>query len=99
MANDRSLPLGKMERGTVARGRTIEVPDTTQSTTVGFTDDGKPVKRAGRKFFGPGREVELASEEIRALRERGFLIDPDRTEPPLAEGPNFKETGTTPATA
>ena len=99
MANERPLPLGKLERGTVARGRTIEVPDTSQSITVGTTDDGRPIKRAGRKFYGPGREVELPAEEIRALRERGFLIDPDRTEPPLAEGPNFKETGAAPAVA
>ena len=93
MANEKGLPLPRMERGVVARGRTVEVPDASQSITVGTTEDGKPIKRAGRRFFGPGREVELPAEEIKALRERGFLIDPDRTEPPLAEGPNFKETG------
>jgi len=97
MANEKSLSLSRMERGTVARGRIIEVPETSQSITVGTTDDDKPIKRAWRKFFGPAREVELPAEEIRALRERGFLIDPDRTEPPLAEGPNFKETGASPA--
>src|SRR5215472_5399520 len=72
MANEKGLPLSRTERGIVARGRTVEVPDLSQSITVGFDEHGKPVKRAGRKFFGPSQEVELPAEEIAALRAHGF---------------------------
>ena len=99
MANEKGLPLPRMERGIVARGRTIEVPDVSQSITVGFHEHGKPVKRAGRKLFGPNQEIELPAEEIAALRAHGFVTDPNRIEPPHGNGPSFKETGAAPAAA
>ncbi len=84
----------KTVRGIVARGRTIDVPDlNAPRQTVGYTADGKAMTRSPSRTYLPGQEVELPAKEIASLRERGFLMDPDQTLPPLAEGPRFTETG------
>jgi hypothetical protein len=84
----------KMARGIVARGRSIDVPDpSAPKQTVGYSAEGKPFTKSAIRQYGPGMEVELPVQEIASLRERGFLTDPDRTLPPLAEGPRFTETG------
>ena len=49
--------------------------------------------RSAVRNYLPGQEVELPAREIISLRERGFLLDPDQSVPPLAEGPRFTETG------
>jgi hypothetical protein len=84
----------KTARGVVARGRTFDVPDmNAPRQTVGYTPEGKAMTRAPSRTYLPGQEVELAAKEMASLRERGFLMDPDQTLPPLAEGPRFTETG------
>ena len=81
-------------RGIVARGRSIDVPDMSVARqTIGYNADGKPVTRSAIRTYLPGQEVELPAKEIISLRERGFLLDPDQSVPPLAEGPRFTETG------
>lgn len=43
----------------------------------------------GKKEFGPGKTVELASDEADHLRARGFLVDPDAPEVTRGNGPVF----------
>ena len=83
----------KTARGVVARGRTVHVP-TGQKKPVGTNPEtGATVYGSVTKEFGPGEEVTLAEHEIIELRDKGFLIDPNR---PLGETPSegsrFTET-------
>jgi hypothetical protein len=82
----------KMVRGVVARGRTIDICDAgATKQIVGYSPDGKPMTKLATRTYGPDQEVELPLAEILSLRERGFLTDPDKKLPPLAEGPRFTE--------
>jgi hypothetical protein len=83
-------------RATVARGRTIVIPDPTNKTITGHTPEGKPIWRSKLVEYSQGNEVELAPDEIVSLRARGFLLDPAQVIPPMAEGPHFTETGVKP---
>lgn len=83
----------KTVRGTVARGRTVDIPDPNTRQVVGHTPEGRPIQRCATRSYGPGHEVELPAREIDSLRSRGFLIDPGVPLPPLAEGPHYTETG------
>jgi hypothetical protein len=84
----------KLERATVARGRTIDVPDLTRKTVAGRDPEtGKPVFKPAIKQYGPGQEVSLPPDEVKHLRETGYLIDPDKIAPEIGEGPNFTEQG------
>jgi hypothetical protein len=84
----------RIARGVVARGRSIDIPDlNSPKQIVGYTPDGKPMTKLATRCYGPGQEIELPVTEIASLRKRGFLLDPDQTLPPLAEGPHFSETG------
>lgn len=91
--NQGGQPAEKIARGVVARGRTVDIPDTTRRQVIGHTPEGKPIHRSPVRSFGPGNEIELPAQEIATLRERGFLVDPERVIPPLADGPHFTETG------
>lgn len=42
-----------------------------------------------RKAVAAGEVVKLPAEEIAHLRERGFLVDPDKAEIPKGDGPSF----------
>ena len=70
-----------MGRGTVARGRTVVIPDTTKKKIVNHTPEGKPIYQAILNEFGPGHEVNLPLDEIKQLRVQGYLIDPGATAP------------------
>jgi hypothetical protein len=84
----------RLARGVIARGRSIDIPDlNAPKQIVGYTPEGKTMTKLATRSYGPGQEVELPAAEIDSLRQRGFLLDPDRTLPPLAEGPHFSETG------
>lgn len=91
MSEDRRAP--RMEEGVVARGRTILVPDPHKKTLAGYNQEGKPVQRAVFNEYGPGKTVNLPSEEIKSLRKLGFLIDPDAQEIEVGPGPNYTEAG------
>ena len=93
--NNQNRSSERLSRGIVARGRTIDVGDPTAPKLIaGYSPDtGKPMTKLATRTYGPGQEVELPVLEIKSLRERGFLIDPDMTVPPLADGPHFSETG------
>jgi hypothetical protein len=96
MENPQDQPNAKRDRtmrGIVARGRSVDVPDLSARQTVGYSGEGKVVTRPAYRTYLPGQEVELPAKEVLSLRERGFLVDPDATVPPLAEGPHFSETG------
>jgi hypothetical protein len=87
-------PSEKLVRCTVARGRTIDVPDTNAPRqTVGYSPDGKALTKLPTRSYGPGQEIDLPAAEVVSLRKRGFLLDPDQTLPPLADGPRYTETG------
>lgn len=83
-------PAVQMGRGVVERGKTVCVPQ--GSKTVGhMRESGREIKGPARYIeFGPGQEVELPVEEIKFLRERGFLIDPDKKLTPKHEGPSIQ---------
>ena len=80
----------KIGRATVARGRTIAIPNPTKRVFAGRHPD------TGAEFFsfkideyGPGQEVELPVDEIAGLRALGYLIDPGAVQHQVANGPNF----------
>jgi hypothetical protein len=81
-----------LERGTVARGRTVSIPHPTEKRIVGRNLDGKEIVGAPLVNFGPGREVTLPADEIVSLRKLGYLIDPEQSPIPIAPGPSFSET-------
>jgi hypothetical protein len=81
-----------MLRGTVARGRTVEIPQG-EKVVVAHSPEGRPITRSPVKSYGPGSEVELPAKELMTLRASGFIIDPDAVMPPLAEGPHYTEKG------
>jgi hypothetical protein len=83
----------KTARGIVARGRSVDVPDSSVRQTIGYNAEGKPVTKAAIRTYLPGQELQLPEREILSLRERGFLLDPDQSVPELAEGPRFTENG------
>jgi hypothetical protein len=92
--NDQQRPQNSsgMLRGTVARGRTVEIPHG-EKVVVNHTPEGRPIMRAPTKSFGPGAEVELPEKELLTLRVRGFIIDPNAFVAPIAEGPHYTEKG------
>jgi hypothetical protein len=56
-------------------------------------DNGKAMMSHEMLEYGEGAELELTEDEIKSLRERGFLIDPTKAVQPLAEGSHVKEIG------
>lgn len=91
MADDKSrLPLGKMERGVVARGRTV-IAATGEKRIGKYSEDGKPIMVPILKTFGPDQEIELPAPEIAWLRSIGHLIDPRAPAPLPAEGARVAE--------
>jgi hypothetical protein len=68
-----------MERATVARGRTVIVPDPTKPPTfIGREfETHREIFAPGTREIGPGEEVELPRDEVRRLRGFGYLVDPD----------------------
>ena len=82
----------KKVRATVARGRTIDIPEG-EKIIVNHTPEGRPITRQATRSYGPGQEVELPAAEVISLRHRGYLVDPEQALPPIAEGPNFTESG------
>lgn len=91
-APSQNKPALQLARGTVARGRTVDVADTDKPAQIyGYTPDGKPMTRHPQKSIGPGNEIELPAEEIAHLRTAGYLIDPDRILPPIGDGPRYTE--------
>jgi hypothetical protein len=77
-----------MARGTVARGRTVEVP-TGVRLVVGTDAGGNPVYGQRSRPCGPGSEVELPADEMARLRVLGFIEDSDKIAPALADGPQY----------
>jgi hypothetical protein len=58
-------------------------------TAKGIVARGRTVVTdKGRK--GPGETVDLAEDEIKELRARGFLVDPEAEEVKEASGPTFE---------
>lgn len=88
-----AAPGVKMAKGTVARGRTVMIPDPTKRVHAGYDQEGKAIHRPVLHSYGPGREVELPASEIKELRLTGYLIDPEKTAPPVGDGPNYSEAG------
>lgn len=43
----------------------------------------------GGKIYGPGETVTLSADEVKKLREIGFLADPDSLEITASDGPTF----------
>lgn len=71
----------KLMRATVERGRSVIANHPTKKKIVAWTDQGKPVEHPIRLHYGPGQEVELPPDEVKFLRERGYLVDPNRKAP------------------
>ena len=85
--NEKSQPGPRLARGTVNRGHTVMVPHLTEKKVTGLhPETGKTMYAPVMMECGPGNEIELPLDEITSLRERGFLIDPKKIAPPLAEG-------------
>jgi hypothetical protein len=84
-----------MEFATVARGRTICVPDPTQPSVFAGRepDTHRELFAPGLRDFGPGEEVELPRDEVKRLRELGFLTDPDAKEVIIEDGRTHAEFG------
>ena len=80
-------------RATVAQGRTIIGADPEKQTIIGYDTEGKPIKRARSIHYGPGMEIELPADEVKRLRETGYLVDPNAKPLPQGEGPSFTEQG------
>ncbi|SIT50444.1 hypothetical protein BN2476_830015 [Paraburkholderia piptadeniae] len=58
----------------------------TEKATVAY---GRTVRGPDRKKYRPGDEVELPVAEVKALRERGFLVDPKAASVKRGNGPEF----------
>ena len=82
-----SLPMTGKLRATVARGRTVYIPDPERKVFRGRTPDtGVEVYGQALAEFGPGQEVELPADEVASLRGLGYLIDPDKVAPAPTNG-------------
>ena len=105
MANPNDQKPGNLDlreqkmRATVAQGRTIIGADPEKQTIIGYDSEGKPIKRARSLHHGPGMEIELPADEVKRLREIGYLVDPHAKPLPEGEGPSFTEVGRSRAAA
>jgi hypothetical protein len=77
-----------MEKATVARGRTVCVPDLSKPSVFAGRepDTHRELFAPGLRDIGPGEEVELPRDEVRRLRGLGFLVDPDAKEVAIEDG-------------
>lgn len=70
------MPDEQLVSATVARGRTVHVP-TGEKITIGKDNDGKLITRMQHRAAGPGETVKLPADEVKRLRQHGFLVDPE----------------------
>lgn len=75
----------KLVRATVARGRSVMKPDASRKRLAGYSDKGEPRYTPELVQYGPGQEVDLPADEVKTLRQLGFLIDPGAVVHPIAE--------------
>lgn len=85
-------PRSRMVRATVARGRTVVVPDPdSKIEVIGYSERGEPVSGLATTEYGPGEEVLITEREAKRLRELGYLVDPNAKAPEPAEGGSVRE--------
>ena len=74
----------KMVRGIVERGRTVCVPR--GKKVIGhLPETNTPVFGPTMVHYTDGHEVSLPEEEMAWLRERGFIVDPNKKAPPPSD--------------
>lgn len=68
--------------GTVARGRSLLIPDPVERRQVGWIGDtGKPVFASVLHELLPGDTFTGPVAEVKRLRAQGYLIDPEAIAP------------------
>jgi hypothetical protein len=80
----------KFAHVTVARGRTIYVPDPRRKTFQGRKGDtGEEIFTPALVPFTEGQELDIPAEEVPHLRQAGYLVDPNAPALPLGNGPSY----------
>jgi hypothetical protein len=79
-----------MVQAIVARGRSVIVP-TGKRKVVGQDKDGNRIYGPTSKMIGPNQQIMLPADEVKSLRDLGYLFDPDKIAPPSGEGPKFSQ--------